>query len=170
MTEQIFDHKLADMEWSVRARNCLLNNFQRDMSGQLRPNIKPLVTLRDLVQVNEAELLRVPNFGRKSLREVKEVLGSLGLHLGMDFSPPPPSRDVDFITLEDIFVLLASLVEDCRYPVTIEVIKPGARLRMRSGGNELTTFLDWGWLKELRRQTAAAILKRMEDSLDGGQA
>jgi hypothetical protein len=104
------------------------------------------------------------------LREVKEVLGSLGLHLGMDFSPPPPSRDVDFITLEDIFVLLASLVEDCRYPVTIEVIKPGARLRMRSGGNELTTFLDWGWLKELRRQTAAAILKRMEDSLDGGQA
>jgi hypothetical protein len=170
MTEQIFDHKLADMEWSVRTHNCLLNNFHRDRDGQPAPGKKPLVTLRDLVQVTEAELLRVPNFGRKSLREVKEVLGSIGLHLGMDFSPPLPSRDVNFITLEDIFAFLTSLAEGCRYPVTIEVIKPGARLRMRSGGNELTTFLDWDWLKALRRQTAEAILKRMEDTLDGGPA
>ncbi len=169
MTEAIFDHKIADMEWSVRTHNCLLNNYHLGANGLPRPNAKPLVTLRDLVQVTAAELLRVPNFGRKSLHEVKEVLGSLGLHLGMTFSPPP-SRDVNFITLEDIFVLLVSLTENCRYPVTIEVIKLGARLRMHSGGDELVKFLDWDWLKTLRQQTAMAILKRMEDTLDRGPA
>jgi DNA-directed RNA polymerase subunit alpha len=39
-----------------------------------------------LVQKSEAEMLRTPNFGRKSLNEIKEILAQSGLHLGMDLS------------------------------------------------------------------------------------
>jgi hypothetical protein len=164
MTEAIFDHKISDMEWSVRTHNCLLNNFHTDpWTHQPRPGVKPLVTLGDLVRLTEAELLRVPNFGRKSLQEVKEILGYMGLHLGMDLSEP---RNEDQLVLQDILVLFACIAEGCRYPVTIEVIKLGVRLHMRKGGNEWTTFFPWNEIKLIRRAQAGAILKRMEDNLD----
>ena len=46
----------------------------------------------DVVSYGEAGLLRLPNFGRKSLNEIKEILASLGLHVGMDIKGWPPER------------------------------------------------------------------------------
>ena len=54
----------------MRSANCLKNDN--------------IVYIGDLVQKSEAEMLRTPNFGRKSLNEIKEVLAGMGLHLGMD--------------------------------------------------------------------------------------
>ncbi len=58
-----------ELELSVRAFNCLKS-----------ANIK---TIAELVQKTEHEMLRTKNFGRKSLNEIKEILHSMGLHLGM---------------------------------------------------------------------------------------
>jgi len=44
------------------------------------------------VQKTEAEMLRTPNFGRKSLNEIKEVLAQMGLHLGMEIQGWPPEN------------------------------------------------------------------------------
>lgn len=49
-----------------------------------------IVYVGDLVQKTEAEMLRTPNFGRKSLKEVKEVLAQMGLGFGMDVPRWPP--------------------------------------------------------------------------------
>lgn len=57
------------MEWSMRTKNCLRN--------------EGIGTLGELVIKTEAELLRCPNFGRKSANEIKEVLRTMNLHLGM---------------------------------------------------------------------------------------
>jgi DNA-directed RNA polymerase subunit alpha len=62
--------KSIDMlELSVRSKNCL--------------DSENVATLRDLVVLNEAELLKVRNFGKTSLKEVKSKLSALGLTLGM---------------------------------------------------------------------------------------
>jgi DNA-directed RNA polymerase subunit alpha len=47
------------------------------------------------VQKTEAEMLRTPNFGRKSLNEIKEVLSQMGLHLGMEVPEWPPENIED---------------------------------------------------------------------------
>ncbi|WP_454718818.1 DNA-directed RNA polymerase subunit alpha [Caulobacter segnis] len=75
--------KVDDLELSVRSANCVKSDN--------------IVYIGDLVQKTEAELLRTPNFGRKSLTEIKEVLGDLGLHLGMDVSNWPP-EDIDLLS------------------------------------------------------------------------
>jgi len=49
----------------------------------------------DLIQKTEGEMLRTPNFGRKSLNEIKEVLATMGLHLGMEVSAWPPENIED---------------------------------------------------------------------------
>src|SRR5947209_2604147 len=64
-----FLKKVDELELSVRSANCLKNDN--------------IVYIGDLVQKTEAEMLRTPNFGRKSLNEIKEVLAQMGLHLGM---------------------------------------------------------------------------------------
>jgi DNA-directed RNA polymerase subunit alpha len=51
-----------------------------------------IIYIGDLVQKTEAEMLRTPNFGRKSLNEIKEVLASMGLRLGMDIPGWPPEN------------------------------------------------------------------------------
>ena len=51
-----------------------------------------IVYIGDLIQKTEAEMLRTPNFGRKSLNEIKEVLASMGLHLGMEVPDWPPEN------------------------------------------------------------------------------
>jgi DNA-directed RNA polymerase subunit alpha len=69
-----------EMELSVRSYNCLKN-----------ANIR---TIGELVQKTEAEMLKTKNFGRKSLNEIKEILGSMGLSLGMkldNFAQPQNS-------------------------------------------------------------------------------
>jgi hypothetical protein len=62
--------KVDELEFSVRTANCLRNDN--------------VIYIGELVQRTEAEMLRTPNFGRKSLNEVKEVLVQMGLHLGME--------------------------------------------------------------------------------------
>src|SRR6266542_3161641 len=73
-----FLKKVDELELSVRSANCLKNDN--------------IVYIGDLVQKTEAEMLRTPNFGRKSLNEIKEVLAQMGLHLGMDVPGWPPEN------------------------------------------------------------------------------
>jgi DNA-directed RNA polymerase subunit alpha len=68
------DKSVEELELSVRSYNCLKN-----------ANIR---TIRELVQKTEAEMLKTKNFGRKSLNEIKEILGSMGLSLGMRLDQP----------------------------------------------------------------------------------
>ncbi len=73
--------KVDELELSVRSANCLKNDN--------------IVYIGDLVQKTEQEMLRTPNFGRKSLNEIKEVLASMGLGLGMTVSGWPPENVED---------------------------------------------------------------------------
>ena len=70
--------KVDELELSVRSANCLKNDN--------------IVYIGDLIQKTEAEMLRTPNFGRKSLNEIKEVLAQMGLHLGMEVPNWPPDN------------------------------------------------------------------------------
>jgi DNA-directed RNA polymerase subunit alpha len=70
--------KVDELELSVRSANCLKNDN--------------IIYIGDLVQKTEGEMLRTPNFGRKSLNEIKEVLGNMGLHLGMKIPNWPPEN------------------------------------------------------------------------------
>jgi len=70
-----------ELELSVRSANCLQN-----------ANIR---TIGELVQRSEAEMLKTKNFGRKSLNEIKEVLQSMGLQLGMKVESYPDRRDLE---------------------------------------------------------------------------
>ena len=70
--------KVDELELSVRSANCLKNDN--------------IIYIGDLVQKTEAEMLRTPNFGRKSLNEIKEVLASMGLRLGMEIPGWPPEN------------------------------------------------------------------------------
>jgi DNA-directed RNA polymerase subunit alpha len=65
------DRSVDELELSVRSYNCLKNADIR--------------TIRELVQKSEPEMLKTKNFGRKSLNEIKEILSSMGLRLGMKF-------------------------------------------------------------------------------------
>ena len=73
--------KVDELELSVRSANCLKNDN--------------IIYIGDLVQKTEAEMLRTPNFGRKSLNEIKEVLATMGLHLGMEITNWPPENIED---------------------------------------------------------------------------
>lgn len=68
---EVLNRSVDELELSVRSYNCLKN-----------ANIQ---TIGDLVQKSESEMLRTKNFGRKSLNEIKEILGNLGLSFGMKF-------------------------------------------------------------------------------------
>jgi DNA-directed RNA polymerase subunit alpha len=70
--------KVDELELSVRSANCLKNDN--------------IFYIGDLVQKTEGEMLRTPNFGRKSLDEIKEVLVSMGLSMGMDLPGWPPEN------------------------------------------------------------------------------
>ncbi len=70
--------KVEELELTVRSTNCLKNDN--------------IVYIGDLIQKTEAEMLRTPNFGRKSLNEIKEVLAGMGLHLGMEVPNWPPEN------------------------------------------------------------------------------
>jgi DNA-directed RNA polymerase subunit alpha len=70
--------KVDELELSVRSANCLKNDA--------------IEYIGDLVQKSEGDMLRTPNFGRKSLNEIKEVLTIMGLHLGMQVEGWPPEN------------------------------------------------------------------------------
>ncbi|NCP62093.1 MAG: DNA-directed RNA polymerase subunit alpha [Alphaproteobacteria bacterium] len=80
--------KVEELELSVRSANCLKN--------------ENIVYIGDLVQKTESELLRTPNFGRKSLNEIREVLVDMGLELGL-LVPEWPPENIDELSrkLED---------------------------------------------------------------------
>ncbi len=73
--------KVDELELSVRSANCLKNDN--------------IIYIGDLVQKTESDMLRTPNFGRKSLNEIKEVLSQMGLHLGMEIQQWPPENIED---------------------------------------------------------------------------
>jgi DNA-directed RNA polymerase subunit alpha len=73
--------KVDELELSVRSANCLKN--------------ENIVYIGDLVQKSEGEMLKTPNFGRKSLNEIKELLGQMGLGLGMRLENWPPENIED---------------------------------------------------------------------------
>jgi transcriptional regulator with XRE-family HTH domain len=73
-----FLNKVDELEFSVRTGNCLKNDN--------------IVYIGDLIQKTEAEMLRTPNFGRKSLNEIKEVLAQMGFHLAMKVPGWPPEN------------------------------------------------------------------------------
>ncbi len=82
--------KVDELELSVRSANCLKN--------------ENLFYIGDLVQKSENDMLKTPNFGRKSLNEIKEVLSQMGLGLGMNIVGWPPENIDDLAkTLEDPF-------------------------------------------------------------------
>src|SRR3989442_736626 len=83
---EILNRSVEELELSVRSYNCLKN-----------ANIQ---TIGELVQKTEAEMLKTKNFGRKSLNEIKEILTSMGLSLGMKIDehgnavPGPTSNQI----------------------------------------------------------------------------
>ena len=82
--------KVDELELSVRSANCLKNDN--------------IIYIGDLVQKSETDMLRTPNFGRKSLNEIKEVLGQMSLHLGMEIPNWPPENIEDLAKrLDDPF-------------------------------------------------------------------
>ena len=82
--------KVDELELSVRSANCLKNDN--------------IIYIGDLVQKSEADMLRTPNFGRKSLNEIKEVLSQMGLHLGLEIAAWPPENIEELAKrLEDPF-------------------------------------------------------------------
>ena len=70
--------KVDELELSVRSMNCLKNDN--------------IIYIGDLVQKSEGEMLRTPNFGRKSLNEIKEVFTGMSLYLGMEIPNWPPDN------------------------------------------------------------------------------
>ena len=70
--------RVEELELSVRSMNCLKNDN--------------IIYIGDLVQKTEPEMLRTPNFGRKSLNEIKEVLNVMSLYLGMEIPNWPPDN------------------------------------------------------------------------------
>ncbi len=70
--------KVDELELSVRSANCLKNDN--------------IVYIGDLVQKSESEMLKTPNFGRKSLNEIRDVLASMGLRFGMELDSWPPEN------------------------------------------------------------------------------
>jgi DNA-directed RNA polymerase subunit alpha len=83
--------KVEELELSVRSANCLKN--------------ENILYIGDLVQKTESEMLKTPNFGRKSLNEIKEVLTNMGLSLGMIIPNWPPENIEELAKkLEDPYV------------------------------------------------------------------
>lgn len=76
--EELLAQPIEHLDLSVRSMNCLKSD--------------DVFRVGDLVQRSEQEMLRTPNFGRKSLNEIKEVLENMGLHLGMKLENWPPKE------------------------------------------------------------------------------
>jgi hypothetical protein len=76
--QTIFFKKVDELEFSVRTANCLKNDN--------------IIYIGDLVQKTEDELLRTPNFGRKSLNEIEGVLAQMGLRLSTEIPGWPPDN------------------------------------------------------------------------------
>ena len=67
---ELLKRSVDELELSVRSSNCLRN--------------AEIKTIGDLVRKTESDMLKFRNFGRKSLKEISDILNSMGLHFGMD--------------------------------------------------------------------------------------
>jgi chromosome segregation ATPase len=79
--DKYLDIKIEDLELTVRSYRCLKHAHGHLQAWGGVEGIFNLKTVRDLIKYTEAQLLRIPSFGRKSLNEVKELLASMGLSL-----------------------------------------------------------------------------------------
>ena len=70
---RLLERSVEELELSVRSSNCL--------------RAAEIKSIGDLVQKSEPEMLKYRNFGRKSLKEIQDILSEMGLHFGMDISP-----------------------------------------------------------------------------------
>jgi len=70
---RLLERSVEELELSVRSSNCL--------------RAAEIKNIGDLVQKSEPEMLKYRNFGRKSLKEIQDILSEMGLHFGMDISP-----------------------------------------------------------------------------------
>jgi DNA-directed RNA polymerase subunit alpha len=91
--KELLERSVDELELSVRASNCL-------RAAQIR-------SIGDLVQKSEAEMLQYRNFGKKSLKEIQDLIQTMGLHFGMDVSrylgtPKPKPAGEDEELLDDI--------------------------------------------------------------------
>ena len=78
--DELLAQPIDHLDLSVRSMNCLKSD--------------DIFRIGDLVQRSEQQMLRTPNFGRKSLNEIKEVLEKMGLQLGMKLDNWPPQQDL----------------------------------------------------------------------------
>jgi DNA-directed RNA polymerase subunit alpha len=120
---QILEMPISDFELSVRSRNCL-----RKMK---------IETIDDLLNITEAELLSYKNFGETSLREIKVILDSKGLRLGMalEESEQPPTETLDAADVgegEDRG-LLSNSVDDLQ--LSVRARKCLQKLKLRTIGD-----------------------------------
>ena len=83
---ELLQRSVDELELSVRSNNCLK-----------MANIK---TIGDLVRKTESDMLKYKNFGRKSLREIAEILEGMNLHFGMDVTPYMTPESEEKVTLE----------------------------------------------------------------------
>jgi DNA-directed RNA polymerase subunit alpha len=83
---ELLMRNVDELELSVRSNNCLK-----------MANIK---TIGDLVRKSESDMLKYKNFGRKSLREIAEILEGMGLSFGMDVTPYMTAESEEKVTLE----------------------------------------------------------------------
>jgi len=106
LKNQILETPISDFELSVRSRNCL-----KKMN---------ILTLVDLLNISEVELLSYKNFGETSLREIKSLLDGKGLHLGMALEEKhlasAESADLDISEDEDE-ELLNKTIDDLQLSV-----------------------------------------------------
>jgi DNA-directed RNA polymerase alpha subunit len=85
---EILDQEIGELRLSVRAYNALATEgYWNGDKWQARPR---LVTVRDLIAKSSVELMREPNFGKRSLQDVRDRLAAHNLYL-RDEAPPPPS-------------------------------------------------------------------------------
>ena len=75
--------KVDELELSVRSAKCL--------------KYECIIYIGDLVQKSESDILKIPNFGRKSFNEIKEVIYQMGLDFGMTIPNWPPENIEDLI-------------------------------------------------------------------------
>lgn len=110
---QILETPISDFELSVRSRNCL-----RKMNIQ---------TIGDLLNITETELLSYKNFGETSLREIKAILESKTLHLGMSLEEKQPAASI--ISEQDSPSSVEEVENDALHSKSIDDLQLSVRAR-----------------------------------------
>ena len=131
LKNQILETPISDFELSVRSRNCL-----KKMN---------IITLGDLLNISEIELLSYKNFGETSLREIKSLLDTKNLYLGMALEEKMPSAEIsEFSVAEDKDEqLLSKSIDD---------------LQLSVRARKCLHKLDLRTLDDLTRRTEAELL------------